>query len=746
MVTEETELEWHVKGLDCPACAQTVEKGVAQLPGVSFCELNFNTEKLRVRGDVPASTVVERVRVLGFEALPLPAPESGSPAPAAPPNFLRFLWQEADTRLALLGAVFILPGLLLEELLGFHYGWVDVASLLALAIAGFPIARSAAQAITINREININVLMTIAAVGAVFIGAYTEAAMVMVLFAVGEALEGYTSQRARHAIQSLLQVAPQTATLLRRNGLPTGAGVTPVEALRPGDVILVHPGERIPMDGRVLSGASAVNQAPITGESRPVDKVAGAEVFAGTINGLGALEVEVLCAAEDNTISRLIKMVEEAQEKRAPAQRFIDQFARYYTPAVVVLAGLVAAVPPLFFGQPFLNPNPHTFGWLYRGLALLVVSCPCALVISTPVSLISAISNGARNGVLIKGGVHLETLSRVKALAFDKTGTLTQGKPAVVAIKAVNCDATENQVHHCPDCCDLLVLAGAIEQQSEHPLAHAIVAEAANCDLRNHYPAAAMVTALAGRGITGQVGGQEITIGSHDYFDHAVPHAPVDCLLASRNAQLGYTPVLVSVEGQYRGQIAVADAVRRTSREAVLALKQLGLKPLVMLTGDNQAVAQNVGGQIGLTEVRAELLPENKVAAVKDLKAQYGLVAMVGDGINDAPALATADVGIAMGGALGGTAQAMETADITLMSDDLRRLPFAFQLSRATMRTITANVVFSLGIKLAFLIVVLLGFGTMWMAVLADVGTSLLVTLNGMRLLRRPAFREPQTN
>jgi Cd2+/Zn2+-exporting ATPase len=725
--------------LDCANCALTLEKGIAQMGGVQSCQVTFATEKMRVGGDVAREDVVARVRELGYDVVE-PAPESQAAA-IEPLNFFQFMWQRRDTQLALLGTLLIVPGLLFEEILGLHYRLVDLASIGALVAAGLPIARSAWRAVRINREININVLMTIASVGAMLIGAYTEAGMVMVLFAIGEALEGYTASRARDSIRSLMQVAPNEATLLERDDHARERRVE-ITALRVGDVILVKPGERIPMDGRVIAGASSVNQAPITGESRLVEKVVGSDVFASSVNGEGSLEIEVTHLAADNTISRLIEMVERAQEKRAPTQRFVDRFARYYTPAVVVLAALTAIVPPLFFGQPFLNPDPETFGWLYRGLAMLVVSCPCALVISTPVSIISAISNAARQGVLIKGGAYLETLGRARVIAFDKTGTLTEGKPSVVAVRSaadLQTPANHDETNHvgglCDDCDDVVALASAVEQRSEHPLAQAVVGEAARRGVQNQYPAAQAVTALTGRGVTGQVAGRHVLVGSHNHFAD-LPHADVHCAAARQDAMKGYTPMMVSDDGVYVGTIVVTDAVRESSREALDRLRETGVGPLVMLTGDNVQTAQSVGEMVGVTDVRAELLPGQKMAAIEALREQYGTVVMVGDGINDAPALATADVGIAIGAASGGTAQAMETADVALMSDDLRRLPFALRLSRAAMRTIKANVALALGIKLGFLVLVLVGLGTMWMAVLADMGTSLLVTLNGMRLLR----------
>jgi Cd2+/Zn2+-exporting ATPase len=756
---------FHIQGMDCASCARTVEQGVRSLPGIESVDLTFTSEKLHVTGSVSREAVIARVQALGYTVADTATTHAAEPTG----SFWHFMWQRATTRLALLGALLILPGIVLHELLGIDHWLIDLAALGALLAAGTPIAHSAWRALTINRTITINMLMTIAAIGAVIIGAFTEAGMVIVLFALGEALEGYTSSRARDSIRSLMQVVPATATLLQRASSPpqashspdvialeptraadggcttgccspaasSGEQRVPVETLQVGDVIVARPGERIPMDGRVLAGESSVNQAPITGESRLIERAAGDTVFAGSINGAGALEIEVTHRAEDTTISRLIRMVEEAQEQRAPTQRFIDRFAHYYTPAVVLLALLVATVPPLLFGQPFWNPNPDTFGWFYRALALLVVACPCALVISTPVSIVSAISNASRRGVLIKGGVHLETLSRVRTVAFDKTGTLTAGKPAVVQMRTATCAAScaADQQAACADCDDLLALAAAVEQRSEHPLAQAIVHAATQRHVQGRYPVASQVTALAGRGVTGQVAGHEVLLGSHRAFEAHIPHTPDACAAATADAAAGYTPVLVSTDNRYVGTIAVADTVRASSREAIADLYSAGVQRLVMLTGDTASTAQRIGAEVGVTEVQAELLPEDKVRAVRELQ-QSGPVAMVGDGINDAPALAAAAVSVAMGGQAGGTAQAMETADITLMRDDLRLLPFALRLSRATMRTIQTNIVLALGAKLIFLVLVLLGMGTLWMAVLADMGASLLVTLYGTRLLK----------
>ncbi|MCW5862368.1 MAG: heavy metal translocating P-type ATPase [Anaerolineae bacterium] len=746
------EQRFQITGMDCANCAQTVRKGVAGLPDVDSAELNFTTGTLCVRGSAPAERVVARVRELGYDVedgrgAGAPgsrgAGEQGStaslelspapPLPRSPAPLLSYFWGRGDTRAALIAALLVLPGLIFDELLpglGIASPVFAGMAVLAMIIAGWPIARSAVRALRVNREITINLLMTIAAIGAVVIGAYTEAGLVMVLFALGEALEGYTAGRARETIRSLSALAPAEATRLHDGGETR----VPVAALRVGDRLAIRPGERLPMDGRVLAGASAVDQAPITGESRPVDKAPGDEVFAGSVNGPGALEIEVTHLAEDTTISRMIRLVAEAQESRAPAQRFVDRFARVYTPAVIVIALLVAIVPPLLFDAPFWNPTSvdgvSAHGWLYRALALLVVACPCALVISTPVTLISAISNAARHGILFKGGAALEELSRVRAMAFDKTGTITRGEPAVVAVRAAAC---VEPAATCAPCDDLVALAAAVERRSEHPLAGAVLAEAEARGVAGRYPAGEGVAALAGRGITGRVDGRTVTVGSHAWFDDAIDHLPhCDDIRAADAA--GYTTMLVSSDDAYRGYIALADATRAGSRVALAELAAQGIRPLVMLTGDHAATAERIAAEVGLTDVRAGLLPADKVAAVEALRAEHGGVAMIGDGINDTPALAAASVGVAMGRA----PQALETADIALLGDDLRQLPFAVRLARAAMRTVRVNVAVSIGIKLVFFVLVLLGSGSMWLAVLADVGTSLLVTANGMRLLRWP--------
>jgi Cd2+/Zn2+-exporting ATPase len=511
----------------------------------------------------------------------------------------------------------------------------------------------------------------------------------------------------------------------------------PVDELAVGDRILVRPGERIAMDGRVDAGASSVNQAPITGESVPVEKTPGSDVFAGSINGAGALEVEVTRLAADNTISRIIHMVEQAQAQKAPAQRWIDRFARYYTPAVVALAALVAVIPPLLFGQPFLDPGEGaaaagSHGWLYRGLALLITACPCALVISIPVSIVSGISRAAQLGVLIKGGAYLEAAGGLDALAFDKTGTLTRGEPAVTHVVSLNGVGEDG----------VLRVAAAVEARSEHPLARAVVRQAEAQSLA--YRPAEEFRAVLGRGAQGTVYGATARVGSPALFTGAGIVLPERAAVeAARLEQAGNTVMLVhgaprpGGAAEMLGLVAVADTIRPDAAQATAQLKEAGIKRTVMLTGDNERTARAIAEQAGVDEVRANLLPEDKVAAIEKLIEEYGRVGMVGDGVNDAPALARATVGIAMGGA--GTDQALETADIVLMGDDLLKLPFAIRLSRMTMAVLRQNIAFSLLLKAAVMLLVLSGAATLWMAVFADVGTSLIVIANGMRLLRAKA-------
>ncbi len=719
--------KYWVEGMDCADCALKVDKGVRQLKDVQQVDLNFATATLWVEGNISEEALFHRVEELGYRLIPATDAPRRRPSEAFIPGLVNFILNRSETRIALIGG-----GLILVSLgLGWAglSGWpVSLLQLAALALAGYPVVIDAVSNLIHNHDFNINFLMGAAAIGAVVIGEIPEAASMIFLFAIAEALEGYTSDRARRSISDLAELAPPQAIRLNA-GQPE---VVAVEDLALGERILIRAGERIPMDGIVVAGSSDVNQAPITGESIPAEKTIGASVYAGTVNGAGVLEVEITHTAADNTLSRIIRMVEEAQSVRAPVQRFIDRFAHYYTPAMLVLAVLLATLPPLLFNQPFFNLADGTRGWLYRGLAILVIGCPCALVISTPVTIVSAIAAAARQGVLFKGGAYLEGLNKVKVVAFDKTGTLTRGAPVVTASRSVDCV----DGRRCSDCDQVLGLAYALERRSSHPLAQAVMAAAEERGLTELFPAAESITALAGKGLQGQVNGQVVTIGSHRLFDEAYPHPQQVCQWVETAEQDGQTTILVGDGQRVRGYLAVSDQVRMESAAVVDQLGKMH-KKTALLTGDNRSVAAAVGAELGIDIVHAELLPEHKVSAVQTLTEQFGPVAMIGDGINDAPALATAAIGISMGGAA--TAQAMESADVVLMADGLTRLPFAFQLAGFAHSVILQNIVFSLFTKLVFIILAGAGLATMWMAVLADTGVSLLVTLNGMRPL---IFRE----
>ena len=708
-----------VDGMDCADCALKIEKGVSQLDGAKNVRVDFITGKLQMEGDVADEKVRERIVALGYQM----QQEGNAPARVGGVTFLNYLMDRHETRLALVGGGGTLTAILLN-LMGVPQLITDVLLIASMCVAGYPIAKSGLSTLIINRDFNINLLMSIAAVGAVIIGEVSEAATMIFLFAIAEAIEGYTTDRARDSLRSLTELSPAEA--IRLNGDIEERVAT--SDLKLGDVILVRGGDRIAMDGEIVAGASEIDQAPITGESMPVHKSVNEKVFAGTMNGSGTLQIRVTHLAQDNTLSRIIKLVEETQSARAPSQRAIDEFARYYTPAMVVLAIFVASLPPIFFAQPFFD-TASDHGWLYRALALLVIACPCALVISAPVTVISAMTNAARRGVLIKGGAHLESLGRVKVFAFDKTGTLTRGEAVVTAHRSIDCETGGA----CAACDDVLALAAALEKRSAHPLAQSVIAAAESRGVGEVYNPATDVQTFGGRGLKGYVNGKLATLGRHQWFDDEHPHSDVLCSWIDEAEARGETTMLLCDGDRVRGYIAVSDAVRDDSKEVIAQLRSLG-NATIMLTGDNAAVAKNIGDKVGVDAIRSDLLPQDKSDAVKMLKTQHGAVAMVGDGINDTPALAAATVGISFGGAA--SAQAIETADVVLMGNDLRQLPFAVRLSRFARNLIMSNITISIGTKLLFAVLALSGFATLWMAVLADMGVSLLVTMNGMRAVR----------
>ena len=563
------------------------------------------------------------------------------------------------------------------------------------------------------RALDINVLMAIAVAGAVFLREYAEAASVVFLFAVAEWLEARTLERARTAIRALMDLAPADALVREAEGERRVA----VDLVDPGAIIVVRPGDKIPLDGEILAGRSVVNQSSITGESMPVDKAPGDRVFAGTVNGSGALDVRVTHRRADTTLARIIHLVERAQAQRAPAQTLVERFARVYTPSVIALAVALGVLPPLLTAADW-----HT--WMYRALVLLVVSCPCALVISTPVSIVAALAGAARKGVLIKGGAYLERTSQVRCVAFDKTGTLTRGIPHVVDVVALHDRGGSGTA-------SVVGLAASVERRSTHPIAQAIVDHAAATQI--DAAPATNVAALSGRGAEGDVAGARVLLGNHRLFEERRICSPAVHAALDRMAANGETAVLVARDDKPIGIITVADRPRHAGKDAIEMLRRQGVE-VAILTGDNKSTAAMLASTLGVDEVHTDLLPEDKVSAIEALRRKYGPVAMVGDGINDAPALASADVGIAMGAA--GSDVALETADVALMSDELLKIPYTVRLSRKTLGNIRANLAISIVMKGAFVAAAIAGVATLWMAVVADTGASVIVIANALRLLR----------
>jgi Cd2+/Zn2+-exporting ATPase len=556
-------------------------------------------------------------------------------------------------------------------------------------------------------------LMTIAVIGAAFIGEWGEGATVVILFAISEALETYSMDKARQSIQSLMDIAPKEA-LIRRSGQEM---VIHVDEVQVGDIMIVKPGQKIAMDGVITKGHSAINQAAITGESVPVSKTIDDEVFAGTLNEQGLLEIKVTKHVNDTTIAKIIHLVEEAQAERAPSQAFVDKFAKYYTPVIMLVALGVAVVPPLF------GADWNT--WIYQGLAVLVVGCPCALVVSTPVAIVTAIGNAAKNGVLIKGGIYLEEMGSVQAIAFDKTGTLTKGVPVVTDFVS--------KVDHSSD---LFTIIAALENGSQHPLASAIMKKAEADQLAYQLVDIEDFSSITGKGIKGMVNGENYLVGSPTLFEEILTdgiQTDIKKNIEDLQSQ-GKTVMVAGTEKNILALVAVADEVRENSQLVIEKLHALGIEKTIMLTGDNARTALAIGKQVGVSDIQADLLPQDKLSYMKELRSTYGRVSMVGDGVNDAPALAASTVGVAMGGA--GTDTALETADVALMADDLGKLPFTVKLSRKALTIIKQNITFSLGIKLLALLLVIPGWLTLWIAIFADMGATLLVTLNSLRLLR----------
>jgi len=703
------EAVFRVEGMDCNEEVVILERRLKPITGVEAISADLIGQRLHVKYDAAKLTTSTLVDAIGDTGMRMwleheePIASAGAAA-----------WRQ---RFMIASGTMLAAGL---SLAAFGREQAAAAVLLASAVAGgvYP-ARRALSALR-SRMLDINVLMVIAVAGALAIGEWGEAASVVFLFAIAQWLEVRTMERARQAIRALIDLAPPEA-LVKRHGHEHRVKVDEVQV---GEETIVRPGDKVPLDGVIVAGQSDVNEAPITGESLPIDKTPGQEVYAGTINGRGALDVRVTRLRRDTRLARIIHLVEAAQAQRAPVQTFVDRFARIYTPAVIVVALTIAIVPPLLGAATteFVVLRASPAEWLYRALVLLVIACPCALVISTPVSIVAALAGAARSGVLIKGGIYLERLASVRVVAFDKTGTLTRGEPHVVEVIPLNGSSAR----------EVLERAAALEARSDHPIARAILRRADGAGIR--VAPASNVVALHGLGAEGMVGAQAALVGSERLFaDRRLMEAtPSEALTPHRLA--GRTLVLVAIEGRPIGALAVADRPRESAREAVELLREHGVRHVAMLTGDHVDTARTVASELGLDEHRAALLPEQKHGAIGQLRDAHGPVLMVGDGINDAPALAAADVGVAMGAAASDAA--LETADVALMSDELLKLPYALRLARATLRNIKTNVAISLVLKAAFLVMAVAGVATLWMAILADTGASVIVVANALRLLR----------
>ena len=707
--------KYSVKGMDCASCATKIETAVKRIDGATGIKVGLHTETLSVNlADEEAGAKVEKaVRDLGYNIAPLGAPgQAGAKGTAGDddhgdhPDHAKPIegawWESSKGILVIATGVMIALAYVERNLLPYGSQFVFLA---AAAVGTYPVAKRALSALRTGSFFTIEMLMTIAVVGALVIQATEEAALVVFLFAVGELLEGIAAGRARSGIKALAQIAPKTAMLETENGLVE----TPIERIAIGSIVVVRPGDRVPADGIIASGTSSVDESALTGESMPKTKEEGDIVLAGSINTEAVLRVKVEKPAADNLISRVVRLVEEAADSKAPAQRFIDQFARWYMPMICLVAIAVAIGPPILWQQPWDT-------WIYRALALLLIGCPCALVISTPASIASALAAGARHGLLVKGGGVLEAIGKVKHIAFDKTGTLTEGKPKVTDVVLLGSASVG----------DLLRLAAAVESGSSHPLATAIIAEA---NARNIAFQPGGSQAMPGKGIAGRTEGQMITIGAAARLNVTDQNVLEQ---ASKLEGEGKSVSVVLSGKQPIGLIALRDEPRADAIAGIKLIRALGVVP-IMLTGDNRANAEAVGKIVGM-EVRAELLPEDKLAIIKQMSSNGGGIAKVGDGINDAPALAAATVGIAMGS---GTDMALEAADAAVLNNKVTDVADLIKLSRRTMTVVRQNVAIALGLKAVFLVTTVIGLTGLWIAILADTGATVLVTANALRLLRK---------
>ena len=706
---EAQSVQYRISNLDCPVEEKLIRNKFDGMHGIVRLDFNLMSRILTVHHQLASQVTVQAaLRAIGMQAAVL---DSGSAAPAGALDAAPL----TSAQMMLLGVSGV-AAVAAEVLAWTSHGdtspIVIALALLSIVAGGLPTLKKGGIALR-NLTLNINFLMSLAVIGAVAIGQWPEAAMVVFLFAVAELIESLSLNRARNAVHGLLKLAPDVASVRAPGGEWTAM---PVQLVQVGDVLRVKSGEAIALDGVVVNGESSVDQAPITGESMPVDKRPGDQVFAGTINQHGMLEIAVSTNSGNSTLAKIVRVIEETQGNQAPTQRFVDVFARYYTPAVVVLAVLVAVLPALLFGAAFAP-------WLYKALVMLVIACPCALVISTPVTVVSGLTAATRLGLLVKGGQFLETGYRLRAIAVDKTGTLTAGRPAVTAVAPMAANTRD----------DILLIACSLDANAHHPLADAILQAGPQA---SQFKRVAAFETLPGRGVKGVIDGVSYYLGNHRLIEERGVCSPaVEAILQEMEGQ-GQTAILLAGDTDVLGVIGVADAVRPEASQAIKRLADLGVTT-VMLTGDNTLTAQRIADEVGIAVVLAELLPADKLDQVRQLQARYGKVGMVGDGINDAPALAQADIGFAMGAA--GSDTAIETADVALMDDHLAKLPQFIELSRATRSILVQNISLALVIKAVFFALALAGLATLWMAVFADVGASLLVVFNGLRLLRHGA-------
>ncbi len=690
-----------VGGLRCDQCALRLERGLTTLPGVVRASVNPAAGRLGVEYEAPAVTTAQIERKVADMGYRVPSEEHES-----------FWDRHGLAVMTVFSLVFLVAGLAAHWLGASRE--VEVGLFVLSYVAGGWFAAQAGLKALLSLSLDVDFLMIAAALGAAFIGHWEEGAVLLFLFSLGTTLEHYAMERTRHAIRALMDLSPRQATRVRLVDGARQEEIVAVEDLAVGDQVLVRPGEKVPADGEIISGQSALDQAAITGESIPVDKGVGDTVFAGTLNGAGALDVRVTKLAKDTTLAKIVQLVEEARSEKSPTQRFIETFEQKYAWGVVGITALLIVIPPLL-GQPFAQS-------FYRAMTLLVVASPCALVISTPASILSAIANGARAGILFKGGAHLENTAGIRVVAFDKTGTLTHGRPRVTDVVPLNGLAAN----------DMLAVAAAVESLSEHPIATAVVNEAAARGLT--LPIASEGQSIAGQGIHGVVNGQRVWVGKPALalsqgalLDDSIYHQ-----ITAIESQ-GKTAMIVGTR-EPLGLIGVADTIRTTSADSIAALKKLGVEKVVMLTGDNHRAAAAIAHEAGVDEVHADLLPADKVHLVKNLSQQHGHVALVGDGVNDAPALAAATVGVAMGAA--GTDVALETADVVLMSDDLSKLPYAIALGRQATRVVKQNLTFALGVIVVLIISTFVINLPLPLGVVGHEGSTVIVVLNGLRLLR----------